>query len=250
MEFLAKDEEIWNLFRSSRKSDDILFSVEKKIKKIRVHQIEHSMISFSGCRYMYSGNSLMVFDTNWRHGQILVQGEETEISQIICQIFYTHVVQKHFIQMHSSLVDLNGKGILFVGPSGIGKTTQAELWQKYRNARIINGDIVFVQQKEDRFLGWGTPWHGSSPYCINDCVPIVGIVVLKQAKENTLRRLFGFEMIKAISENVFYPLWMENGTELCLATLNDLLTKIPVFELACRPDEEAVSILYHQLFDQ
>ncbi|WP_370839368.1 hypothetical protein [Intestinibacter bartlettii] len=32
------------------------------------------------------------------------------------------------------------KGILFSAPSGTGKSTQADLWEKYENAEIINGD--------------------------------------------------------------------------------------------------------------
>ena len=46
------------------------------------------------------------------------------------------------IQIHSSLIRSHGEGLMFIGPSGIGKTTQAELWHAYRNADIINGDMV------------------------------------------------------------------------------------------------------------
>src|SRR5699024_12852419 len=101
------------------------------------------------------------------------------------------------IQMHSSLVKTGNGGLMFVGPSGIGKTTQAELWNKYRDALIINGDIVFVQETEENFLGWGTPWHGSSPYCENTSVPVHAMIVLKQASENSIRELTGFEKVTA-----------------------------------------------------
>ena len=139
-------------------------------------------------------------------------------------------------------------GILFLGPSGIGKTTQAELWNKYRDALIINGDIVFVQETEENFLGWGTPWHGSSPYCENTSVPVHAMIVLKQAPENSIRELTGFEKVTAVSNNVFYPQWLENGMELCLETLDHLLSAIPVYELSCRPEEEAVRLTEETLF--
>ena len=79
--------------------------------------------------------------------------------QLLLQMFYTHAVARGMIQVHSSLIDYRGKGVLFLGPSGIGKTTQAELWNQYRETRIINGDVVFVQKTRENFLGWGTPWH-------------------------------------------------------------------------------------------
>ena len=164
-------------------------------------------------------------------------------------LFYTHAVQRHIIQFHSSLIATpSNRGLMFLGPSGIGKTTQAEFWNKYRDALIINGDIVFVQETDDAFLGWGTPWHGSSPYCENTNVPVEALIVLKQAPENSIRELAGFEKVTAVSNNVFYPRWLENGMELCLETLDHLLTKIPVYELSCRPDEDAVQLTEATIF--
>ncbi|HIY62195.1 MAG TPA: hypothetical protein H9730_01690 [Candidatus Mediterraneibacter stercoripullorum] len=166
----------------------------------------------------------------------------------LLQFFYTHAVQRHMIQLHSSLISTNDRGLMFLGPSGIGKTTQAELWNKYRDALIINGDIVFVQETEDAFLGWGTPWHGSSPYCENTSVPVHAMIVLKQAPENSIRELTGFEKVSEVSNSVFYPRWLENGMELCLETLDHLLSKIPVYELSCRPDEDAVRLVEETVF--
>ena len=167
----------------------------------------------------------------------------------LCYLFYTHAVQRHIIQLHSSLIATpSNRGLMFLGPSGIGKTTQAELWNKYRDALIINGDIVFVQETDDAFLGWGTPWHGSSPYCENTNVPVEAMIVLKQAPENSIRELTGFEKVTAVSNNVFYPRWLENGMELCLETLDHLLTRIPVYELSCRPDEDAVQLTEATIF--
>ena len=137
---------------------------------------------------------------------------------------------------------------MFLGPSGIGKTTQAELWNRYRDALIINGDVVFVQETEETFLGWGTPWHGSSPYCENTSVPVHAMIVLKQAPENSIRERTGFEKVSEVSNSVFYPRWLENGMELCLETLDHLLSKIPVYELSCRPDEDAVRLVEETVF--
>lgn len=191
---------------------------------------------------------VMLVDKLWRYALVLPLTETRHLNDFICQLFYTHVVQNHMIYQHSSLIDFQGHGIMFLGASGIGKTTQAELWNQYREALIINGDRVFVQETEDAFLGWGTPWHGSSPYCENTSVPVHAMIVLKQAPENSIRELTGFEKVTAVSNNVFYPQWLENGMELCLETLDHLLTKIPVYELSCRPDEDAVRLTEETVF--
>ena len=194
------------------------------------------------------GSDVMLLNDGWSYAVILPLYDLTHTDSFLCQLFYTHAVQRHIIYLHSSLVDWNGHGLMFLGPSGIGKTTQAELWNKYRNALIMKGDVVFVQETSDTFLGWGTPWHGSSPYCENSNVPVRAMIVLKQAEENSIRELTGFEKVTAVSESVFYPRWLEGGMELCLETLDHLLTAVPVYELRCRPDEEAVRITEEAVF--
>lgn len=191
---------------------------------------------------------IMLVDSLWEKAWFLPLRREKHLNDFICQLFYTHAVQKHMIYQHSSLIDVGGRGIMFLGPSGVGKTTQAELWNKYRDALIINGDRVFVQETENAFLGWGTPWHGSSPYCENASVPVEALIVLKQAPENSIRELTGFEKVTAVSESVFYPRWLEGGMELCLETLDHLLTALPVYELSCRPDEAAVELVEKTVF--
>ena len=192
---------------------------------------------------------VMIANKNWENIIILPINNMENLFFFLIQAFYTHAVKRHMIQVHSSLIDYQGRGIMFLGPSGIGKTTQAERWNEYRGAVIINGDMVFVQETEDQFLGWGTPWHGSSPYCENASVPLEALVILKQSPVNRIRRLEGFEMVAEVSNSVFYPTWLENGMDLCLETLDHLLTHVPVYLLENRADEEAVALL-EQTLDQ
>lgn len=194
------------------------------------------------------GGDVMLVSADWRSATILPLEDYSHLQAFLIQLFWAHAIKKRMIQTHSALIDFEGRGLLFLGPSGIGKTTQAELWAKYRNALIINGDIVFVQETQECFLGWGTPWHGSSPYCENASVPVHAMVVLKQAEENSIRELTGFEKVSEVSNSIFYPQWLENGMELCLETLDHLLREIPVYELSCRPDEAAVELTEQTIF--
>lgn len=230
---------------------DLLYDIEINSVEEEYYEGKFQMFSVIPSFYkMFRKGTEVMFVKKGDKSAIVLQPilDITFINSFFIKLFYTHAVQRHMLQLHSSLISTNDRGLMFLGPSGIGKTTQAELWNKYRDALIINGDIVFVQETEDAFLGWGTPWHGSSPYCENTSVPVHAMIVLKQAPENSIRELTGFEKVSEVSNSVFYPRWLENGMELCLETLDHLLSKIPVYELSCRPDEDAVRLVEETVF--
>lgn len=204
--------------------------------------------SIPACEHlMFSGSSLMCADQDYKNIYISSPDLNHAFETFSAYVFYTHVVREQTLWIHSATIETNGKGVLFLGPSGIGKTTQAELWGKYRGASIINGDVGFVQRTKEGYLAWGTPWHGSSPYCINTSVPLKALVVLKQAPVNKLRELYGFEKVAEVSGSIMYPNWMPDGRELCVDTLNHLLSDLPVYRLDNRADLEAVELLEKEL---
>lgn len=203
-----------------------------------------------GYVYLKHQSALLSANITWTEACItLLDGKEDGLEGALIAAIMTHLSTRGGLMLHASLVDAGGRGILFVGPSGIGKTTQAELWMKYRNAIIINGDMALVGEKDGAFTGYGCPWHGSSPYCENRQVPLAGIVVLEQAKENTLERLRGVTMIERMMRNIFLPHWYQKGAEAAMETVDHLLSTVPVYLLKCRPDEEAVAMVERALFD-
>lgn len=248
LDFLAQNQTVWKKFeyKNTIKNKYDLFITCKTFYSVGYNILEYNLHDFSMC-FQYQEEAMFV-NKQWTNVGVAKGWSKSAFDVFTNQIFYTHAVQRHMIQIHSSMIDYRGKGLLFLGPSGIGKTTMAELWNQYRDALIINGDMNFVQDTGDEFIGWGTPWHGSSPYCENTSVPIQALIILRQALENYIRELSGFEKVQLVSNNIIYPTWLENGMELCLETLDHLLTKLPVYELSCRPDEDAVKLTEETIF--
>ena len=151
--------------------------------------------------------------------------------------------------MHASCVSVNGEGVIFAGNSGVGKTTQAELWQKYLGAEIINGDKAFVRETNGDFYGCGLPWRGSSEYCLNEKTRLKGIVVLRQAKENRITKLDEAKATEFFMPHVFMPHWDGKCLDNTFATMEKMFKKVPVVLLECLPDEEAVKLTYNTLFE-
>lgn len=196
---------------------------------------------------MVYDDNLVAVNTDWSKAALIHSSSEAQTELFLLQLFYTHAIRRQMLQLHCSIVDDHGRGILFLGPSGIGKTTQAEKWAEYRGSSIINGDVGFVQRTPEGQIAWGTPWHGSSPYCLNASVPVKALVVLKQAPFNALRELSGFEKVSEVSGSVFYPTWLPDGIEIAAGLFDRLLTDLPVYRLDNRADREGVELLAREL---
>ncbi|MGN1183134.1 MAG: hypothetical protein ACI4SR_09030 [Faecalibacillus sp.] len=144
--------------------------------------------------------------------------------------------------LHSSCLNWNNKGILFTGPSGIGKSTQANLWEKYEGAELINGDRTIIRYL-DGWNGYGSPYAGSSRCFKNKKVQINCIVVLNQDKTNTIKQLKSIEAFKKIYSQMIINSWDKMFVDKIIHFINDLINDIPVYYLSCTPDHRAVELL-------
>ncbi len=168
-------------------------------------------------------------------------------TEVMLAGIYSRLAYFRTVFVHGALVNIpHWGGLMFVGDSGVGKTTQATLWEKYRNAEIINGDKVFLGLRDHspgRVMAYGSPWPGSSPYCVNKCVPLRAIVVLKRGEQAYLRCLSDVETLSAYVPHVFMPNWDPRLTEKVMDTLDAMLPSVPVYEMCCTPDLSAVTMV-------
>lgn len=158
------------------------------------------------------------------------------------------LIKHQALLLHSSVVKIGEDIVLFSGPSGIGKSTQAGLWENFLGANVINGDRCVIRKKENAFWGSGSPWSGTSGIYSKEQAPIKGIFILKQAPANSVRRL-GTEAFKALYSQCIVNTWNRGFMEQITELLTGLLEAVPVYELACRPDQKAVELAYHTLFE-
>lgn len=145
--------------------------------------------------------------------------------------------------LHSSYIESEGKGILFTAPSGTGKSTQADLWAALRGVEILNGDRAAVRVTGEGVQVCGVPFAGSSKFCADRTLPLAAVVYLKQAPRTTIRRLRGAEAFRRVWEGCSVNTWDRGDVELVSETVQKVLMTVPVFELACTPDESAILAL-------
>ena len=88
--------------------------------------------------------------------------------------------------LHASAVLYHGKAYLFTAPSGGGKSTQAEIWERALHAQVINGDKVVLHDNGTELIAYGSPIAGSSGIYRNICAPVAAIVQLEKGSKNTV----------------------------------------------------------------
>ena len=153
------------------------------------------------------------------------------------------IVQAGGVVFHCSYIEHNGKAILFTAPSETGKSTQADLWNKYREARIINGDRAAIRNVDGKIYACGIPFAGSSKYCLNKTLPLEAIVYLAQAPITSIRKMRGYEAFSKIWEGISVNTWDKEDMEKVSTLVKQVAEKIPVYYMPCTPDENAVIAL-------
>lgn len=247
--------EVFERFSCSAKESEITMSFDSDTEEKSCY----------GMGYLSEGNKSIknVFFSQKNRGQMLyryddddsvfqLQIDETCTKDILSELlmigFYSYVSSQSTLLLHASAVCCKEKAIAFVAASGTGKTTQAELWERYAEADILNGDKVFLKKEDGGIIAWGSPWNGSSSYAKNEGAKLAAIIVLEQAEENRIRKLSGMEVLEKVVPHVFFPNWDRECEEKVFEFLDEVLGSTDVYLLSCRPDEDAVRLVEKEIF--
>lgn len=174
------------------------------------------------------------------------KAELADISHLLLQNYLAleePLLWKDAFLLHASLIRWKGEGIVFSAPSGTGKSTQAELWERWQNAEILNGDRALIRQKEDGFHVYGSMFAGSSKICKDESARLSAVVILEQAETNTLRRLSGRDAFIRLYSQILQNPWNPDYAKRLSQKLESLIQELPVLLLRCRPDRESTEIV-------
>ena len=141
---------------------------------------------------------------------------------------------------HWSYVDYHGQAVLFSAPSGGGKTTQGTLWEKYADAKMINGDRAALEKTEKGYICHGLPIAGSSGVFTNRSCPLCAIFVVHKATENRVTRLVDEKAFEAVFSELTLNLWNPSFYLDAVDFAMQLVNQVPVYRLSCCIDQGAV----------
>lgn len=204
--------------------------------------------------------SLVTFDSQMRNCSFYIKkkydapqnSEDVQLVRDRLQAAVTEVTTATLavhqgLQIHSSAIAWEKRGIIFAAPSGTGKSTHVHLWQEQYDIRILDGDVSACRVLNGAPTVYGLPWCGTSGEFCNDRAPLNAIVFLEQSAENNIIRLEKAEAMMRLISNSFLPFWSERLMTHVLDTAQSLVNLVDCYLLQCRPDSQSVKLIAHRL---
>lgn len=149
--------------------------------------------------------------------------------------------------LHGSVVEHNGKALIFSGASGVGKSTQAELWKKNYASEILNGDRVIVRRIGNKWFAFGIPMCGSSNYCRDFMLEVDVVVFLEQAKENKIINYTEIQKFLKLTSQITCGSRKEEETPKLISLTEDFAKNNIIIEFQCTKENDAVKFLKEYL---
>jgi hypothetical protein len=182
----------------------------------------------------------------------LAYGEEAfdpcRVVWVILRIIYRrYLLVRGDLVIHAAPVLTGGQALLFSGPSGVGKSTQAALWQEHCGATLINGDNSSLLFRGGTLYTTGAPWSGSNEVFTELEAPVKAVVFLEQAREDAVTLLAASAVIPYLIPRAYLPHYSRELMERALQNIEHIVKSTRFFLLRNTATDESVRVLQEAL---
>jgi hypothetical protein len=144
-------------------------------------------------------------------------------------------LERGWLMVHACGIVHKGKGYVFFGESGAGKTTVASLSS---GDTVLSDDMVIIEHGEGCYRVHGVPFRGLLPYAprSNFSANLYGLFTLEKTHEHYLTQLEKGKAVAKLAANVPFVMADITSVRRVLALCRDLVEVIPVKTLHFRRD--------------
>ena len=189
----------------------------------------------------------LITDKSFKNAKFRLLGSiPFSINTVLMLMFAFATARKKTLLMHSSVTMKDGKGYLFLGKSGTGKSTHSQLWiNNIEGCSLLNDDNPVIRVLETGEVRvYGSPWSGKTPCYRNLDVPVGAIVSLQQAKTNKIRRQSLPEAYASVYVSFSGYRFIKEMADGLHITNAMVVSKVPCYLLDCLPDADAAFLCY------
>jgi hypothetical protein len=201
------------------------------------------------------------FDDAYTRGEVIVSHEvttEDPLEYPLDELLVASILARGGgVELHGSGIVVDGRGYLFVGQSGAGKTTTARIWLAETAATILSDDRIIVRPSprarredaqsagEDRFRMYGTPWHGEAEICAATDAPLDGIFLLQQAPTTAIRAIDPVDAVARLFGCSFPLFYDPESISYALTLFGELVSEGLVHLLEFTADSSVIHAVLH-----
>jgi hypothetical protein len=162
-------------------------------------------------------------------------------------LFMYHLAYRDGVMVHAAGISLSGRGFIFPGCSGVGKSTLARLFADGRIGAALSDERVIVRRTDVGLQVFGTPWAGTEGMAGNGRAPLAGMFFLKQGKSNRLQELSAEQALERLLQVVSIPWYDQEAMSRIILFSKSIVSQIPAYELNFKADASAVDFLVQSL---
>ena len=184
---------------------------------------------------------------DFRQGRLYAEGSPADrafaVNNALMLLFAFASAPYRALELHASVVTRGGRGFLFLGKSGTGKSTHSRLWLEHIDGvELLNDDNPVLRIVDGAVRVFGSPWSGKTPCYKAQSVPVGAVVRLRQAPRNRIERLGTVQAYASVMASCsgFRPI--RTLADAQHETLSAIAQQVPCYQLECLPDEAAARL--------
>ena len=201
----------------------------------------------------HTRRQLAVMSSDFRAGDVYVARERraagsswslTRLMRPFGELLMVNLLgQGHGALLHALGVSDRGRGLLFVGASGTGKTTLSELYRAHGDVTILSDERVIVTRQGGQFWLSGTPWPGGGFMVSPDTVPLREIFFLEHGPRNAIIADTPLKLYALLFQQMFLAFWNRDALACAMALADDLVHALPAHRLSFVNDASVIEFL-------
>lgn len=176
-----------------------------------------------------------------KNGQVIVSNPiHYPLDQIL--LMYT-LAKRRGMLLHAAGADINGRGLVFPGRSGAGKSSISRQLAVRKETTIFSDDRIVIRKIDAGFKFFGTPWPGDAGKALNRGDWLSAMFFLHHGVTDRIRPISPGEAFKKLMPVTSIPWYDKEILPEILRNCEALVSSVPAYDLYFKPTVEVVDVL-------